>query len=145
MGFQIGAPPSLKTPRIECRGVTSACDPKRPIAFAVTAHSNGAERTQAIGDLAAIFGACHREHGAVHAARFRDSVGLGRKRAIQILEFFDRIGHTRAYATRTCCATKVLGPPVRAPRQSASQISCLELELAGTATDIRPRYCIFLY
>jgi selenocysteine-specific elongation factor len=49
----------------------------------------------AIADLAAVLGACHRDHGAVHAARFRDSVGLGRKRAIQILEFFDRIGHTR--------------------------------------------------
>ncbi|HEY1875554.1 MAG TPA: selenocysteine-specific translation elongation factor [Steroidobacteraceae bacterium] len=48
-----------------------------------------------IAELAAILGACHREHGAVHAARFRDSVGLGRKRAIQILEFFDRVGHTR--------------------------------------------------
>jgi selenocysteine-specific elongation factor len=49
----------------------------------------------AITELAAILGACQREHGAVHAARFRDSVGLGRKRAIQILEFFDRVGHTR--------------------------------------------------
>jgi len=49
----------------------------------------------AIAELAAILDACNREHGAVHAAEFRDSVGLGRKRAIQILEFFDRIGHTR--------------------------------------------------
>jgi selenocysteine-specific elongation factor len=49
----------------------------------------------AIAQLAAILNACHRAHGAVHAARFRDSVGLGRKRAIQILEFFDRVGHTR--------------------------------------------------
>jgi selenocysteine-specific elongation factor len=49
----------------------------------------------AITELAAILLACHREHGAVHAAHFRDSVGLGRKRAIQILEFFDRVGHTR--------------------------------------------------
>jgi selenocysteine-specific elongation factor len=50
---------------------------------------------EAIAELAAILGACHRQHGAVHAARFRDSLGLGRKRSIQILEFFDRIGHTR--------------------------------------------------
>jgi selenocysteine-specific elongation factor len=35
------------------------------------------------------------EHGAVEAARFRDAVGVGRKRAIQILEFFDRVGYTR--------------------------------------------------
>jgi len=34
-------------------------------------------------------------HGVIEAARFRDAVGLGRKRAIQILEFFDRVGYTR--------------------------------------------------
>lgn len=33
--------------------------------------------------------------GFVTAAAFRDATGLGRKRAIQILEWFDRIGHTR--------------------------------------------------
>ncbi|MNY76882.1 Selenocysteine-specific elongation factor [compost metagenome] len=26
---------------------------------------------------------------------FRDATGLGRKRAIQVLEFFDRVGYTR--------------------------------------------------
>ncbi|NYT85115.1 selenocysteine-specific translation elongation factor [Pollutimonas harenae] len=31
----------------------------------------------------------------VNAAQFRDKTGLGRKRAIQILEFFDRAGYTR--------------------------------------------------
>lgn len=31
----------------------------------------------------------------VSAAQFRDSTGLGRKRSIQILEFFDRSGYTR--------------------------------------------------
>jgi selenocysteine-specific elongation factor len=35
------------------------------------------------------------ERGEVAAARFRDATGLGRKRAIQILEFFDRSGYTR--------------------------------------------------
>jgi selenocysteine-specific elongation factor len=35
------------------------------------------------------------EHGSVEAARFRDAIGVGRKRAIQILEFFDRVGYTR--------------------------------------------------
>jgi selenocysteine-specific elongation factor len=29
------------------------------------------------------------------AASFRDATGVGRKRAIQILEFFDRVGYTR--------------------------------------------------
>ena len=33
--------------------------------------------------------------GAVEAHIFRDATGLGRKRAIQILEFFNRIGYTR--------------------------------------------------
>ncbi len=36
-----------------------------------------------------------RHDGAVTAADFRDATGLGRKRAIQILEFFDRVGYTR--------------------------------------------------
>lgn len=31
----------------------------------------------------------------LNAAQFRDATGLGRKRAIQILEFFNRIGYTR--------------------------------------------------
>lgn len=31
----------------------------------------------------------------LQAASFRDATGLGRKRAIQLLEFFDRIGYTR--------------------------------------------------
>ena len=48
-----------------------------------------------IAELAEIVGAAAREHGVVNAARFRDTLGLGRKRAIQILEFFDRVGYTR--------------------------------------------------
>ncbi|MFG6466235.1 selenocysteine-specific translation elongation factor [Roseateles sp. BYS87W] len=35
------------------------------------------------------------EHGHVAAAAFRDATGLGRKRAIQILEHFDRVGLLR--------------------------------------------------
>jgi selenocysteine-specific elongation factor len=50
---------------------------------------------QRIAELAEIVGAATREHGGVNAARFRDTLGLGRKRAIQILEFFDRVGYTR--------------------------------------------------
>ena len=33
--------------------------------------------------------------GAVEAAAYRDAIGVGRKRTIQILEFFDRLGYTR--------------------------------------------------
>jgi selenocysteine-specific elongation factor len=36
-----------------------------------------------------------RDDGAVTAAHFRDATQLGRKRAIQILEYFDRIGLLR--------------------------------------------------
>ena len=34
-------------------------------------------------------------HGEVEARAFRDATGLGRKRAIQIIECFDRLGYTR--------------------------------------------------
>ena len=48
-----------------------------------------------IDELADVVTALAREHGAVDAARDRDAIQLGRKRAIQILEYFDRIGYTR--------------------------------------------------
>jgi selenocysteine-specific elongation factor len=50
------------------------------------------------GPMAELAGIARRlsdEHGALNAARYRDAVGLGRKRTIQILEFFDRVGYTR--------------------------------------------------
>ena len=46
--------------------------------------------------LAAIARQVAAQHGGdVLAAQFRDAAGLGRKRAIQILEYFDRVGLTR--------------------------------------------------
>lgn len=42
-----------------------------------------------------IAGLAARHDGRIRAADFRDAVGGGRKRAIQILEFFDRVGYTR--------------------------------------------------
>jgi len=59
------------------------------------------ERVRELATLLASVAAGQRpEHGSaatagVNAARWRDATGLGRKRAIQILEFFDRIGYTR--------------------------------------------------
>jgi selenocysteine-specific elongation factor len=51
---------------------------------------------QAIVQLAALARAvAARDDGVVTAARFRDATGLGRKRAIQILEYFDRVGLLR--------------------------------------------------
>ncbi|EUC15998.1 selenocysteine-specific translation elongation factor [Paraburkholderia hospita] len=42
-----------------------------------------------------VAGIANGHGGALGASGFRDATGLGRKRAIQILEFFDRIGYTR--------------------------------------------------
>ncbi|HTP46780.1 MAG TPA: selenocysteine-specific translation elongation factor [Casimicrobiaceae bacterium] len=54
----------------------------------------------AILDLAAIASRLQKVHGEVRAAVFRDETALGRKRAIQILEFFDRVGFTRRVRDR---------------------------------------------
>ncbi|MFM0211784.1 selenocysteine-specific translation elongation factor [Paraburkholderia sediminicola] len=49
-----------------------------------------------IRELALIAGSeAQKNVGTVAAAPFRDVTGLGRKRAIQLLEFFDRVGYTR--------------------------------------------------
>ena len=49
----------------------------------------------AVDDLARrVAGLCQRE-GKARAASLRDEIGGGRKVAIHILEFFDRIGYTR--------------------------------------------------
>ncbi|EHK64953.1 selenocysteine-specific translation elongation factor [Achromobacter arsenitoxydans] len=50
------------------------------------------DQVRALAALAADLAA--RPEG-LNAAVFRDATGLGRKRAIQILEFFDRVGYTR--------------------------------------------------
>ncbi|HEU4665481.1 MAG TPA: selenocysteine-specific translation elongation factor [Dokdonella sp.] len=48
-----------------------------------------------VRELADVLRAIAERDGKVAAAAFRDAIGLGRKRAIQILEFFDRVGYTR--------------------------------------------------
>ncbi|MBM7061360.1 selenocysteine-specific translation elongation factor [Pseudomonas sp. UL073] len=50
-----------------------------------------------IRQLAAQVLQLEHEHGLLSAAAFRDRVAIGRKRAIQILEYFDRIGFTRRH------------------------------------------------
>ncbi|MFM0183252.1 selenocysteine-specific translation elongation factor [Paraburkholderia aspalathi] len=51
---------------------------------------------EVIRELALIAGSeAQKNAGTVAAAPFRDVTGLGRKRAIQLLEFFDRVGYTR--------------------------------------------------
>lgn len=54
----------------------------------------------AIRNLAALANGLQDADGEVRAAAFRDGTGLGRKRAIQILEFFDRVGFTRRVSDR---------------------------------------------
>jgi selenocysteine-specific elongation factor len=50
----------------------------------------------AIRELAAIAASQAENNDArLAAAPFRDATALGRKRAIQVLEFFDRVGYTR--------------------------------------------------
>ncbi|WP_129779026.1 selenocysteine-specific translation elongation factor [Peristeroidobacter soli] len=48
-----------------------------------------------VDTLAEVVASLAQEGGSVNAARYRDAIGLGRKRTIQILEFFDRVGYTR--------------------------------------------------
>jgi len=49
----------------------------------------------AVAELARIVAELDRADGAARAATLRDRIGGGRKVAIHILEFFDRIGYTR--------------------------------------------------
>jgi len=48
-----------------------------------------------VRELVAIARRIADAEGAIQAAAYRDAIGLGRKRTIQILEFFDRVGYTR--------------------------------------------------
>ena len=53
-------------------------------------------RPDVVRELARLVASLTLEQGgALAASAFRDATGLGRKRAIQILEFFDRVGYTR--------------------------------------------------
>jgi selenocysteine-specific elongation factor len=50
---------------------------------------------EAIGTLARALRTLAEQQGLVEPAAYRDLIGIGRKRAIQVLEFFDRVGYTR--------------------------------------------------
>ena len=51
--------------------------------------------TDAVAQMADFAADLIAQQGAARAAEFRDRIGTGRKVAIQILEFFDRVGFTR--------------------------------------------------
>jgi selenocysteine-specific elongation factor len=50
---------------------------------------------ETVARLATVVHELEHSAGETRAAEFRDRTGLGRKRAIQVLEFFDRVGFTR--------------------------------------------------
>ncbi|UVE17206.1 selenocysteine-specific translation elongation factor [Pseudomonas sp. LS44] len=50
-----------------------------------------------IRQLAAVLAKMQDETDSIAAALFRDRIGAGRKRSVQILEYFDRIGFTRRH------------------------------------------------
>lgn len=50
---------------------------------------------EAVARLATLVQELENGAGETRAAEFRDRTGLSRKRAIQVLEFFDRVGYTR--------------------------------------------------
>ena len=50
--------------------------------------------------LAAMLLQLASDNPAIQVSAFRDAVGLGRKRSIQILEYFDRLGLTRRFGDR---------------------------------------------
>ncbi len=62
------------------------------------------------------------EQGQVRAAAFRDRIGLGRKRSIQLLEHFDRVGLTRRFGNeRRVRQDSGLLPTIRDAQPTASE------------------------
>jgi selenocysteine-specific elongation factor len=50
---------------------------------------------RSVSEMADMIQQLEQTQGAAHVASFRDQLGIGRKLAVMILEFFDRIGYTR--------------------------------------------------
>ena len=50
---------------------------------------------ESVARLAILVQVLEHLSGETRAAEFRDRSGLSRKRAVQVLEFFDRVGYTR--------------------------------------------------
>jgi selenocysteine-specific elongation factor len=58
--------------------------------------------SQALTRLASMARALEKQHAMIRAADLRDASGIGRKRTIQLLEFFDRVGFTRRVGDAHC-------------------------------------------
>ena len=83
---------SVRAPDDEVRGVLRKCV-MQGTAYQIV-HDLFYHRDR-VRELARMLKALAQEHQLVETARFRDAIGVGRKRAIQVLEFFDRVGYTR--------------------------------------------------
>jgi len=82
----------LKIPEVEVRTLLGRV--ARVGEITLVAHDHFFDTT-AVRAMADITRELNQAHGAARAAEFRDRIGTGRKVAIQILEFFDRVGYTR--------------------------------------------------
>lgn len=58
--------------------------------------------SQALTRLADMARDLEKQHGVIRASELRDMSGIGRKRTIQLLEFFDRVGLTRRVGDAHC-------------------------------------------
>ncbi|HUX90006.1 MAG TPA: selenocysteine-specific translation elongation factor [Gallionellaceae bacterium] len=66
---------------------------------------------QALTLLADMARALEKQHAMIRAADLRDASGIGRKRTIQLLEFFDRVGFTRRAGDAHCLRNADLFKP----------------------------------
>jgi selenocysteine-specific elongation factor len=82
----------LRLPEAEVRNLLRRVARLGEIALVAEDHFFDTDAVRALADIAEELS---ERHGAARAADFRDRIGTGRKVAIQILEFFDRVGYTR--------------------------------------------------
>ncbi len=83
---------SLRVEEEQVRAVLRKCMVQREVYQVVRDHFYHRDSIRA---LARELRRLYERQGLVEAARYRDAIGLGRKRSIQVLEFFDRVGYTR--------------------------------------------------
>jgi len=57
---------------------------------------------QTLTSLADMARDLENQYGVIRASELRDKSGIGRKRTIQLLEFFDRVGLTRRVGEGHC-------------------------------------------
>jgi len=83
---------AVRTPEDEVRAVLFKCVVQGAVHQIVRDLFYADERVR---ELVRVLKDLVQRHGIVEAAQYRDAIGVGRKRTVQILEFFDRVGYTR--------------------------------------------------